>query len=118
MLSPWAQDAKDHWKRHRPKMYADLEKAGTLDQQAEKTAENARNEFHLSVENGMDPHEAWSSARQNHLFPPDEEDQPHLGESPVSSQDPTNLQALPHHRPNRSARGFSPLSALTSESSG
>jgi hypothetical protein len=92
MLSPWAQDAKDHWKRHRPKMYAELEKNGTLNSLAAKVAENARNEFHLSVENGMDPHEAWSSARQSHLFPPDEEDQPHLGESPNSSQDPSNLE--------------------------
>jgi len=72
-------------------MYADLEKAETLNQQAQKAADNAKNEFQLSVENGMDPHEAESAARQNHLFPPDEEDQPHPGESPVSSQDPTNL---------------------------
>ena len=91
MLSRSAQDAKDHWKRHRPKMYAEMEKAGTLDQQAEKAAENARNECYSAVENGMDPHEPESTARQNHLFPPDEEDQPHLGESPISSQDPTNL---------------------------
>jgi hypothetical protein len=90
-LSPWAQDAKDHWKRHRPKMCAELEKNGTLNSMTEKAASNAENEFQLSVENGMDPREAWSSARQNHLFPPDEEDQPHLGESPISSQDPTNL---------------------------
>jgi hypothetical protein len=84
-LSPWAQDAKDHWKQHRPKMYSDLEVAGMLDSQAEKVAEQARKEFHGAVDNGMDPHEAWSSARQNHLFPPDEEDQPHLGENRNSS---------------------------------
>ena len=66
--------------------------SGTPDQQAEKAADNANNEFMSSVENGMDPHEAESTARQNHLFPPDEEDQPHLGESPISSQDPTNLE--------------------------
>jgi len=64
--------------------------SGTPDQQAEKAAENARNECYSAVENGMDPHEAESTARQNHLFPPDEEDQPHLGESPISSQDPTD----------------------------
>jgi hypothetical protein len=38
----------------------------------------------------MDPFEAESEARKN-LFPPHEEDQPHLGESPISSQDPTNV---------------------------
>jgi hypothetical protein len=79
MLSPWAQEAKDHWKRHRPKMYAELEKAGTLDSLAQKAADNANNEFYSAVENGMDPYEAESEARKNHLFPPDEEDQPHLG---------------------------------------
>jgi hypothetical protein len=91
MLSPWAHDAKNHWSQHRPKVYADLEKSGMLDEQAQKAAENAENELQLSVENGMDPHEAWSEARNNHLFPPDEEDQPHPGESPISSQFPTKL---------------------------
>jgi hypothetical protein len=51
VLSPWAQDAKDHWKRHRPKMCAE-----TLDSLGEKRASNARNEFPLSVErNGSPP---------------------------------------------------------------
>jgi molecular chaperone GrpE (heat shock protein) len=50
----------------------------------------------------MDPHEAESEARKNHLFPPDEEDQPHLGKSPISSQDPTKLATTERHR--RSAR--------------
>jgi hypothetical protein len=54
-----------------------------MDQHAEKAASNAHDEFINSVQNGMDPHEAWSEARNNHLFPQDDEDQPHLGESPI-----------------------------------
>jgi hypothetical protein len=84
-------------------MYAEMEKNGTLDSLAQKAADNANDEFHSAVYNGMDPYEAESTARQNHLFPPDEEDQPHLGESPISSQDPTNLETTtvspkPTHR--------------------
>src|SRR5689334_21828768 len=63
MLSPWAQEAKEHLQKHRPKMYRQMQKAGTLDSQVEKMANNAREEFHLAANNGMDPFEAESEAR-------------------------------------------------------
>jgi hypothetical protein len=91
VLSPWAQEAKEHLQKHRPNMYQQMQKAGTLDGHVEKMANNARDEFHSAAKNGMDPYEAESEARKNNLFPPGEEDQPHLGASPISSQDPTNL---------------------------
>ena len=73
-ISPWAQRAKDHWKRHRPGMYADLEASGQLDDRAEKAAEQTREEYHAGITNGMDPQASWESVRENHMFLPDEED--------------------------------------------
>jgi hypothetical protein len=92
MLSPWAQEAKEHLRQHRPRMYAALEKSGKLDSQVQKMANNASKEFLSAANNGMDPFEAESEAKKNNIFLPSEEDQPHLGESQVSSQDPINLE--------------------------
>ena len=90
-LSPWASDAVEHWRKYRPKMYAQLFANGELYDRAEKAAEQTNREYQDGITNGLLPHESWEAVRQNHMFLPAEEDVPHLGESPVSSQDPTNL---------------------------
>ena len=50
-LTGWALQAKDHWKQHRPKMYAEMEKAGTLDQNAQNAANRASDQYAESVGN-------------------------------------------------------------------
>ena len=81
-LSGWALQAKVHWKKYRPKMYPEMEKAGTLDDMAQNAASRASDQYATSVENGMEPFEAQSEATRNHLFLPTEEDVPLLGETP------------------------------------
>ena len=44
-LSPLAEQAKAHWKEHRPQMYAELEKAGTLDQAAQRASDQTKEEM-------------------------------------------------------------------------
>jgi hypothetical protein len=81
-LSPWAEDAKAHWKEHRPRMYAELEKAGTLDEAAEKAATQTKDDLGSAIEDGMDYYAAWEMLRERYLFLPTEEDVPLLGENP------------------------------------
>jgi len=83
-LSPWAEQAKEHWKQCRPKMYAELEKAGTLDEAAQRAADQTREDLHSAIENGMDYYAAWEMLRERYLFLPDEDDVPLLGGSPDS----------------------------------
>ena len=85
-LSPWAEQAKAHWKEHRPKMYAELQSAGTLDQQAENAAKQTQEELASAIENGLDHQAAWEMVRENHLFLPTEEAVPLLGEIPNGTE--------------------------------
>jgi hypothetical protein len=43
-LSPWAQEAAAHWRKYRPKMYAQLFANGELYDRAEKAAEQTNRE--------------------------------------------------------------------------
>jgi hypothetical protein len=69
-LGRWATEAKRHLLKYRPKMAAQLEAEGKLDDWARKAAERARDEYAQSVENGMFPPEAESEAKKNHMFLP------------------------------------------------
>jgi hypothetical protein len=44
---------------------------------------------------GIDPYEAERQAKIDHLFLPDEEDVPLLGENPDALPDPANLMTTP-----------------------
>ena len=83
VLSPLAEQAKAHWKDHRPTLYADLEGAGTLDEAAEEAARQTREELCSAIENGMDYFAAWEMVRERYVFLPSEEDMPLLGENPA-----------------------------------
>lgn len=89
--SPWYSQAKEHWKKYRPKMYAALEKKGTLHKHLNAAVEQTRDEYAQAIYNGMEPHEAWEAVRENHLFLPSEEDQPSLGVDPNPEPDPSAL---------------------------
>jgi hypothetical protein len=75
----WATAAKNHLLKYRPKMAAQLQAQGRLDDWALKMADRAVEEAGLSIENEMQPLEAESEAKKNHMFLPSEEDQPELG---------------------------------------
>ena len=91
-LSPWALQAIEHWRKYRPKMYAQLFQNGELHERAEKAARQTDKEYQDGITNGMLPHESWEAVRERHLFLPSEDDVPSLGGSQDSSQDPTNLE--------------------------
>lgn len=61
-------------------MYAEMEKAGTLDEAAQRAADLTKDELTTAIENGMSCVGAWEAVRENHLFLPSEEDGPLLGE--------------------------------------
>jgi hypothetical protein len=87
-------------------MYAQLFANGELYDRAEKAAQQTEREYLDGITKGLQPHESWEAVRQNHLFLPAEEDVPHLGENPVSSQDPTNLATTAvSPKPTKSVKG-------------
>jgi len=95
LLSLWATEAKNHLLKYRPKMAAELQNSGKLDEWAEKAANRAVEEYAQSVENGMSALEAQSEAKRNHLFLPAEEDMPELGADPNALPDPASLITTP-----------------------
>jgi hypothetical protein len=92
-LSPLGYQILEHWKRHRPTMVENLEKADQLQQAVFAAQELTGNLlYELTVVQKMDYQAAWEIAKKEWAFLPDEEDQPQL------SFDPATLspnQALP-----------------------
>lgn len=83
-LGKWGYMALRHWKEHRPKMYRELEKAGSLRKAAYEAEERTVEVLADLIEKGMDPFQAEEIVREMWVLLPDEEDVPHLGEG----QDP------------------------------
>jgi hypothetical protein len=104
-LGHWATEAKAHLLKYRPKMAAQLQAEGKLDDWAQKAAARAGDEYAQSVENGMFPLEAESEATRNQMFLPSEEDQLELGVDPNRLPDPASLVTTPGvNRRKRSAQ--------------
>jgi hypothetical protein len=76
-------------------MAAALQAQGKLDDWALKVSEKAGDEAALSIENGMQPLEAESEAKKNHMLLPSEEDQPELAADPNRLPDPASLVTAP-----------------------
>jgi hypothetical protein len=76
-------------------MVAQLESQGKLDDWARQAADKARDQAAQSIENGMHPLEAESEAKKNHMFLPNEEDVPMVGENPNALPDPASLVTTP-----------------------
>ncbi len=47
-LSPWAEEAIEHWRKYRPKLYAQLFRSGQLHERAEKAAQQTNKEQGVS----------------------------------------------------------------------
>ena len=96
--SPWYGQAKEHWKKYRPKMFKALQESGKLNHHLNNAVERTGDEYCKAIEDGMEPHEAWEAVRENHLFLPSEQDQPSLGEDPNPEPEPTPVAEIPAPR--------------------
>jgi hypothetical protein len=71
---------REHWKRHCPQMYAELEKSGHLDESV-SAAQEQTSDLMYELQNGprkLDYHQAWELAREEWAFLPSEEAVPDL----------------------------------------
>jgi len=74
--SPWVNQAKEHWKKYCPKLYAELQKTGVLHERAVEAAEQTENDLLDAVNNhGVDYQAAWEVVRERYIFLPAEDDQ-------------------------------------------
>ena len=69
---------KAHWKEHRPKMAAALEKAGKLQEAVYAAQELTGQAMYELLEKGVPPDQAREAVREEWAFLPTEEDQPSL----------------------------------------
>jgi len=67
---------KAHWKQHRPKMYAGLEKSGHLQESVYQAQEQTSDLMDDLLDKGLDYNQAWELAREEWAFLPSEEDEP------------------------------------------
>jgi hypothetical protein len=65
---------REHWKRHRPQMYAELENSGHLTESLHAAQERTSELMASLLAAGMPHHQAWELAREEWAFLPDEED--------------------------------------------
>ena len=78
MLNSLGIQIEKHWREHRPKMVAALEKAGHL-QEALETAERLTLDAEIAaIQNGLTPDQARELYREQWAFLPSEEDAPDL----------------------------------------
>jgi hypothetical protein len=84
-LSPLGYQILEHWKRHRPTMVENLEKAHQLQQAVFAAQELTGNLlYELTVVQKMEYQAAWEIATKEWAFLPDEQDQPQLSFDPAT----------------------------------
>ena len=87
-LSNLSETIDQHWREHRPKMYAELKRSGEL-KEAIKAADEQTSEAVLQlVAEGLDFWKAWEMMREDWALLPSEEDQPELGVDPLAPPNP------------------------------
>lgn len=77
-LTSLGRQIRAHWLEHRPKMAAELSRAGQLDRAVYAAQERTRQAVAEAVEKGQPYREAFESLSQEWAFLPTEEDQPTL----------------------------------------
>lgn len=58
--------AEKHWREHRPKMYAEMKKVGTLGKNLQDAAKQTLLEMHSLISSGMTETEAWHTTRETY----------------------------------------------------
>ena len=94
-LTPLGHQILDHWKRHRPRMVANLERGNQLQQAIFAAQELTGNLlYELTVVRKMEYHRAWEIATREWAFLPNEEDQPQLSFDPATLDPHQPLPAI------------------------
>ena len=75
---------KEHWRKHRPKMYQDLLRSGKLNESVRAAADLTSDALAEAVKAGQPYDAALEAVREQWAFLPDEEDVPVLGFDPES----------------------------------
>lgn len=68
----WIEQARAHWQEHLPKMYARLQKNGTLERTLAEAADATSKDLRALTTQGATWQEAWEQVRERHLFLPEE----------------------------------------------
>jgi len=63
---------KAHWQRHRPKLSAELERDGALDEAVATAADLTADVLARLIQQGMPYDQAWELAREEWAFLPEE----------------------------------------------
>lgn len=90
MKDPLYRSIEAHWREHRPRMVAELEEQGTLEQAIETAANRTADAESAAIRNGTRPHEAMEMFREQWAFLPSEDDAPTLpsDRNPATSVSP------------------------------
>ena len=72
-LGSLGMQIRAHWKRHRPKMYAELKKSGHLNESVYAAQERTSDLMDSLLDKGLPHHQAWELAREEWAFLPSEE---------------------------------------------
>lgn len=72
-LQNWINLGREHWKEHLPKKYAELKKAGKLEQALADAAELTYQAADQLEQQGVKPDEAWQQVRETYLLLPPED---------------------------------------------
>ena len=65
---------REHWKKYRPQMYAELKKSGHLQESVYVAQERTKDLMDSLLHKGLPHHQAWELAREEWAFLPSEDD--------------------------------------------
>ncbi len=67
------QMIREHWREHRPVMFASLKKKGYLDESIQIEVKGTLEAMAVLTGRGIEPRVAWMTIREEWAFPPAEE---------------------------------------------
>ena len=86
MLNIRERSVANHLRQHRPKMYHELVKSGPLESTARRMWAEYTDQLHDLTVNKHLPYNQAEELVREVAYPPSEQDQPHLGESPTTAK--------------------------------
>jgi hypothetical protein len=84
-MHPVNQDVLDHWKKYLPKMTAELESQGTLNQSLQEKVDLMQDQYVDLVQGGMDPNKAMELSRPLAYLPAEDEESESPNEPPPAT---------------------------------
>jgi hypothetical protein len=89
-LTNLEETIRQHWQTYRPKMWAELEQAGELEERIQTAADRTREAVARLTQQGQSEWEAWQAVREDWAILPAEED----GEPEEPDADDDSLWAV------------------------